>query len=198
MAIASLRDYLEISCHSLSQFEVLVLPNTTFPLKFRCRRAAEREFLACVTCHGQLRMCIMNKRKNLYSSWFSFLDLKLSNDKCMIWWNSFTLCSKVAGMQSPVVVNFIFFILCGSCLSPRRWKKVFRLSRYATSTSRFTKKFTNGSTLNLITLEERQRNNKPSEYMALKAFKTCSNLEIWALKSSECHSLLRPYIRCQL
>ena len=91
MAIASLRDYLKISCHSLSQFEVLVLPNITFPLKFRCRRAAEREFPACVTCHGQLRMCIMNKRKNLYSSWFSFLDLKLSNDKCMIWWNSFTL-----------------------------------------------------------------------------------------------------------
>ena len=93
-----------------------------------------------------------------------------------------------------MVVNFIFFIHCGSCLFPRRWKKVFRLSRYATSTSRFTKKFTNGSILNLITLEERQRNNKPSEYIALEAFKPGD----LSSKVSGCHSLLRPCIRCQL
>ena len=125
----------------------------------------------------------MNKRKISYSSSFSFSNLKLSNDNCMIWLKTFTHCSKVAGMQSPVVVHFIFCIHCGSCLITRRWKKVFRRSRYATSTSRFTKKCMNGLTLNLITLEERPRNNKPSEYIALKAcneVKTCSNLETWA------------------
>ena len=30
---------------------------------FRCRRAAGNEFPVCVTCHGQRRMCIINKQK---------------------------------------------------------------------------------------------------------------------------------------
>lgn len=144
IAIATIRDCLKISRQFLSQFEVLVLPKTTFPLNF-----------------------VVDEPPN----------------------------------AERVVVNFIFSIHCALCLITRRWKKVFHPSRYATSTSRFTKKFTNGLTLNLITLEERPRNNKPSEYIALKAFnkaKTCSILETWALKSNGCHSLLRPYIRCQL
>ena len=42
--------------------------------KFRCRRVADDEFPACVTCHGLLRM---TKQTKSYSSSFSFSGLRL-------------------------------------------------------------------------------------------------------------------------
>ena len=35
-----------------------------FSSKFRCRRAADNDFPACVTCHGQLRMRSMTRQTN--------------------------------------------------------------------------------------------------------------------------------------
>ena len=51
-----------------------------FSSKFRSRRAADNEFPTCETCHGQLRMRIMTKQTNSYSSSFSFSNLRLSID----------------------------------------------------------------------------------------------------------------------
>ena len=53
-----------------------------FSSKFRCRRAADmyNEFLACVTCHGQLRMRSLTEQTNSHSISFLFSDLKLSNN----------------------------------------------------------------------------------------------------------------------
>ena len=41
--------------------------------------AADNQFLACITCPGQLLMWIKTKQTNSNSSLFSFSDLKLSN-----------------------------------------------------------------------------------------------------------------------
>ena len=51
-----------------------------FSLKFCCRRAADNEFPACVTCHGQQRMRSKTKDTKSFSSSFSISDLKLFFD----------------------------------------------------------------------------------------------------------------------
>ena len=53
----------------------LVLVKTSFPQNF----VADERRTACVTCHGQIRTRSMTKKKNSYSSSFSFSDLKLPN-----------------------------------------------------------------------------------------------------------------------
>lgn len=68
--------WLLMSWKNKNCFVNLVFVETTFPQEFRCRRAADNEFLVCVTCHGLLRMWTTTEQTNTYSSSVSFSGSK--------------------------------------------------------------------------------------------------------------------------